>query len=289
MNEDSASYADIFAALGSEPRLDVMRLLLAAYPEGMTVGNLQEHLKIPNSTMSHHLEKLRVEGLVKVQRDRQFLYYSANAEAIEALLTFLFNGCSVSSWVSRTQEPQQNLELNTQNTPSGNNFMFENFLRSVQAFFGELRLALPGFERFTQKATQAIVTAQDESRRLQHSYVGTEQILMGLLAQETGLVAQVLGAAGVKLEPVKQAIERRIGRGHGTPIEIPLTPRAKTTLDISLRQAKLLGHSYIGTEHLLLGILLEGKGLGVLVLEELGFNCKALEQQLRNAMNQNSV
>jgi ArsR family transcriptional regulator, arsenate/arsenite/antimonite-responsive transcriptional repressor / arsenate reductase (thioredoxin) len=289
MNEDSASYADIFAALGSQPRLDVMRLLLAGYPEGMSVGDLQTHLKIPNSTLSHHLEKLRVEGLVKVQRDRQFLYYSANAEAIEALLAFLFNGCSVRSWVSRTEQANKTIELNTEITPSGKNFMFENFLRSVQSFFGELRLALPGFERFTQKATQAIVLAQDESRRLQHSYVGTEQILVGLLAQETGLVAQVFSTAGVELEPVKEAIERRTGHGHGTPIEIPLTPRVKTTLEIALRQAKLLGHSYIGTEHLLLGILLEGKGLAVLVLEELGFCCKTLEQQLRNAMNQNSV
>lgn len=289
MNEDTAYYADVFAALGSEPRLDIMRLLFAAYPEGMTVGDLQAQLKIPNSTLSHHLEKLRVEGLVAVQRDRQFLWYSAEVTTIEALLTFLYNGCSVRNRVSRTEQADQVPELNTENTPFQESFMFENFLRSVQAFFGELRPGLPGFERFTQKAIQTIELAQDESRRLQHRYVGTEQMLVGLLAQETGLVFQVFRAAGIELEPLRQAIEHQIGRGSGTPDKVPFTPRAKETLEIALRQAKQLGHSYIGTEHLLLGILLEGQGLGVRVLEDLGFNRKTLKQQLQSAMNQNSV
>jgi ArsR family transcriptional regulator, arsenate/arsenite/antimonite-responsive transcriptional repressor / arsenate reductase (thioredoxin) len=286
MNEDTAHYADVFAALGSEPRLDIMRLLFAAYPAGMNVGDLQAEVKIPNSTLSHHLEKLRVEGLVTVQRDRQFLWYSANVEAIEALLTFLYNGCSVRNRIYRTQQTDQVLELNTDHKFAQEGLMFENFLRSVQTFFSELSLALPRFERFTQKATQSILLAQDESRRLQHQYVGTEQMLVGLLAEETGLAAQVLRAAGIELEPVKQAIEGQIGRGRGTPLEIPFTPRAKTTLEISLRQARLLRHAYIGTEHLLLGLLVEGQGLGVRVLEELGCNCKRLEQQLRTAINQ---
>jgi ATP-dependent Clp protease ATP-binding subunit ClpC len=289
MNEGAERYADIFAALGSEPRLDIMRRLFAAYPNGVTAGDLQTQLKIPNSTLSHHLEKLRVEGLVTVQRDRQFLWYSANVATIEAVLTFLYNGCSIHNRVSSAEQTEPLLELNTENIPTQEGFMFENFLRSIQTFFGELRLALPGFERFTQKATQSILLAQDESRRLQHQYVGTEQLLVGLLAQETGLVAQVFKAVGIELEPVRQAIEHRIGCGRGTPVEIPFTPRAKETLKIALRQAKQLGHSYIGTEHLLLGILIEGQGLGVQVLEDLGFNGKTLEQQLRRSINQNSV
>jgi ArsR family transcriptional regulator, arsenate/arsenite/antimonite-responsive transcriptional repressor / arsenate reductase (thioredoxin) len=289
MDEDSAHYADVFAALGSEPRLDIMRLLFAIYPAGMTVGDLQAKIKIPNSTLSHHLEKLRVEGLVMVQRDRQFFWYSANVDAIAALLTFLYNGCSVHNRISSAKPVNQSQDLNTENTLDQEGFMFENFLRSVQTFWGELRLALPGFERFTPKATQSILSAQNESRRLQHQYVGTEQMLLGLLTQETGLVAQVFSAVGVEVEPVREAIERQIGYGRGTPVEIPFTPRAKETLKIALKQAKLLGHSYIGTDHLLLAILIEGQGLGVRVLETLGFNCKTLEQQLRSAINQNSV
>jgi ATP-dependent Clp protease ATP-binding subunit ClpC len=285
----SARYADIFAALGSEPRLDIMRLLFAAYPNGMTVGELQAQLQIPNSTLSHHLEKLRVEGLVTVQRDRQFLWYSANVETTEALLAFLYNGCAIRHPVSSQEQAYQALELEIESIPSQEGFMFENFLRSVQTFFGGLfeRVALPvGFERFTQKAIQSIFLAQDESRRLQHQYVGTEQLLVGLLAEGTGIAAQVLTAAGVRLDAVKPAIERQIGCGRGTPAEIPFTPRAKTTLEIAVKQSRQLGHYYIGTEHLLLGILVEGQGLGAIVLEQLGFNCKTLEQQVRSAMNQ---
>jgi ArsR family transcriptional regulator, arsenate/arsenite/antimonite-responsive transcriptional repressor / arsenate reductase (thioredoxin) len=292
MNEKSASYADVFAALGAEARLEVMRLLLAAYPKGMTVGDLQSQLKIPNSTLSHHLEKLRVENLVAVERDRQFLWYSANIETIEAVLTFLYNGCS--NQVFRMEQADQTLELNLENTDPKNTvsqegFMFENLLRSAQTFLGELRLALPGFQRFTPKAIQSIELAHAESKRLRRHDVGTEQILVGLLAQETGLVAQVFKAAGVELEPVRQAIEGQIGQGLGTPDTISFTPGAKKVLELSLRQAKQLKHSYLGTEHLLLGILSEGKGLGVRVLEDLGFSCQVLEQQLRTAIAQSTV
>jgi ArsR family transcriptional regulator, arsenate/arsenite/antimonite-responsive transcriptional repressor / arsenate reductase (thioredoxin) len=283
MFEDSAHYADVFAALGSEPRLDIMRLLFAGYPKGMTVGELQSQLKIPNSTLSHHLEKLRVEELVTVQRDRQFLWYCVNVTAIEALMSFLYNGCSVRDSLPPI-ESYADLEQNTDDTPTQESFMFVNIFQSVQTFFRELRLALPGFERFTQKAIQSISLAQDETRRFQHQYVGTEQLLVGLLTEGTGIAAQVLTAAGVQIEPVREAIAERIGRGHGTPIQLPFTPRAKKVLDIALKQARQLNHSYIGTEHLLLGLLIEGKGLGVKVLKELGFNCKTLEQQLRSAM-----
>lgn len=284
MIEDSAHYADVFAALGSEPRLDIMRLLFAVYPKGMTVGDLQAQLKIPNSTLSHHLEKLRVEDLVTVQRDRQFLWYCVNVAAIEALLTFLYNGCSVRDSLASAAQSYADLEQNTDDSPTQESFMFVNIFQSVQTFFRELRLALPGFERFTQKAIQSISLAQNETRRLQHQYVGTEQLLIGLLTEGTGIAAQVLIEAGVQLDPLKEAIEQKIGRGNGTPIQLPFTPRAKKVLDIALKQARQLNHSYIGTEHLLLGLLIEGKGLGVKVLKELGFNCKTLEQQLRDAM-----
>jgi ArsR family transcriptional regulator, arsenate/arsenite/antimonite-responsive transcriptional repressor / arsenate reductase (thioredoxin) len=132
MNEETAHFADVFAALGSEPRLDIMRLLFARSPEGMTVGDLQAQLKIPGSTLSHHLDKLRVEGLVAVRRDRQFLWYSANVATVEALLSFLYNGCSV---CNRVAQPEQTLDLNLEKTPAREGIMFENFLRSIQTFF----------------------------------------------------------------------------------------------------------------------------------------------------------
>lgn len=95
--EDTARYADMFAALGSEPRLRIMRLLLAAHPEGMVVGDLQSELRIPNSTLSHHLEKLRTEGLVNCRKDKQWLWYSANSEELTNLLSFLYAECCTRS------------------------------------------------------------------------------------------------------------------------------------------------------------------------------------------------
>lgn len=281
INADTARYADIFAALGSEPRLEIMRLLFAAYPSGLTVGDLQVQLKIPNSTLSHHLEKLRVEALVSSRRERQFLWYSANAGTVEDLLSFLYNGCSVGSHKPNAMEHGVEPVLDT---PKEEGFMFEGFLRSIGNLFGGFYLPR-GFDRFTQKAIQAIILAQSESRRLKHGYVGTEQILLGLIDEGTGLAAQVLTAAGVNAETARMEVEKRIGRGRGTPVEISFTPRAKQTLELAVEQSRQLGQGYIGTEHLLLGILREGEGLAVRVLESLEVNPKALEQQLRGVMN----
>jgi len=96
---DTARYADMFAALGAEPRLQIVRLLLSAHPDGLIVGDLQTELDIPNSTLSHHLEKLRMEGLVSVRKDKQWLWYSANAEALQDLLGFLYAECCTRSKV----------------------------------------------------------------------------------------------------------------------------------------------------------------------------------------------
>ena len=96
---DTARYADMFAALGAEPRLQIVRLLLSAHPDGLIVGDLQTELDIPNSTLSHHLEKLRMEGLVSVRKDKQWLWYSANAEALQDLLAFLYAECCTRSKV----------------------------------------------------------------------------------------------------------------------------------------------------------------------------------------------
>ena len=92
-NEGTARYADMFAALGAEPRLQIVRLLLSAHPEGLIVSDIQAELEIPNSTLSHHLEKLRMEGLVTVRKDKQWLWYSANAEVLQDLLGFLYAEC----------------------------------------------------------------------------------------------------------------------------------------------------------------------------------------------------
>jgi DNA-binding transcriptional ArsR family regulator len=98
-SKETARYADMFAALGSEPRLEIVRLLLAAHPDGMIVGDLQVELDIPNSTLSHHLEKLRMEGLVESRKEKQWIWYSANADALQDLLGFLYAECCTRSGV----------------------------------------------------------------------------------------------------------------------------------------------------------------------------------------------
>jgi ArsR family transcriptional regulator, arsenate/arsenite/antimonite-responsive transcriptional repressor / arsenate reductase (thioredoxin) len=278
INEDTARYADIFAALGSEPRLEIMRLLFAAYPNGLTVGEIQEKLKIPNSTLSHHLEKLRIEGLVNSRKEKQFLWYSANAETMEDLLSFLTTGKNKSD---RPFEP-------VNNTSPQEGFMFEKFFESIfEKLFGFMtdRFHLKGFERFTQKAVIAISIAQSESRRLGHQYVGTEQILLGLVGEGSGFAAQFLTSVGVNLEKAQIEVEKIIGRGKGnTPLDIPFTPRAKRVLELSVEESQKLGHNYIGTEHLLLGILKEGGGAAIRVLENLEVDLISLEQRLRRAL-----
>jgi ArsR family transcriptional regulator, arsenate/arsenite/antimonite-responsive transcriptional repressor len=101
--DDTTKYADMFSAMGAEPRLRIMRLLLSAHPEGLVVGEIQEELDIPNSTLSHHLDKLRSEALIKVQRESTFLRYTANTEALQELLQFLYAECCTRSKAVKPQ------------------------------------------------------------------------------------------------------------------------------------------------------------------------------------------
>eukprot|EP00245_Coleochaete_scutata_P014624 TRINITY_DN629_c1_g2_i1.p1 TRINITY_DN629_c1_g2~~TRINITY_DN629_c1_g2_i1.p1 ORF type:complete len:950 (+),score=219.05 TRINITY_DN629_c1_g2_i1:149-2998(+) len=127
------------------------------------------------------------------------------------------------------------------------------------------------FERFTEKAIKVVMVAQEEARRLGHNFVGTEQILLGLIGEGTGIAAKVLKSMGVGLKEGRAEVEKIIGRGSGfVAVEIPFTPRAKRVLELALEEARQLGHNYIGTEHLLLGLLREGEGVATRVLENLG-------------------
>ena len=119
------------------------------------------------------------------------------------------------------------------------------------------------FERFTEKAVKVVLLAQEESRKLGHNFVGTEQILLGLIGEGTGVGSQVLKKMGINLRDARIEVEKIIGRGSGfVAVEIPFTPRAKRVLELSLEEARLLNHNYIGTEHLVLGLIREGEGVG---------------------------
>ena len=137
------------------------------------------------------------------------------------------------------------------------------------------------FERFTDRARRVVVLAQEEARILSHNYIGTEHILLGLLREGEGVAAKALQSLGLQLEAVRQQVEEIIGKGQHAPSgHIPFTPRAKKVLELSLREALQLGHDYIGTEHILLGLLSEGEGVAAQVLVRLGADLKRVRQQV---------
>ena len=135
------------------------------------------------------------------------------------------------------------------------------------------------FERFTDRARRVVVLAQEEARLLNHDYIGTEHLLLGLLSEGEGVAAQALESLGISLDSVRHQVEERAGIGESASQgEIPFRPRAKKALELSLREALQLGHNYIGTEHLLLGLIREGQGVAAQVLGELGAELGAVRQ-----------
>jgi ATP-dependent Clp protease ATP-binding subunit ClpC len=145
------------------------------------------------------------------------------------------------------------------------------------------------FERFTEKAIKVIMLAQEEARRLGHNFVGTEQILLGLIGEGTGIGPKVLKSMGVNLKDARVEVEKIIGRGSGfVAVEIPFTPRAKRVLELSLEEARQLGHNYIGTEHLLLGLIREGDGVAARVLENLSVDLSKVRSQIIRSLGENT-
>jgi ATP-dependent Clp protease ATP-binding subunit ClpC len=137
------------------------------------------------------------------------------------------------------------------------------------------------FERFTDRARRVVVLAQEEARRLGHNHIGTEHILLGLIHEGEGTAAKALQALGVSLEAARQQVEETIGRGT-EPLSdhIPFTPRAKKVMELSLRESLQLGHDYIGTEHILLGLIREGDGVAAQVLVILGADLSRVRRQV---------
>src|SRR5438093_674483 len=142
------------------------------------------------------------------------------------------------------------------------------------------------FERFTDRARRVVVLAQEEARMLSHNYIGTEHILLGLIHEGEGVAAKALESLGISLEAVRSQVEEIIGQGQQAPSgHIPFTPRAKKVLELSLREALQLGHNYIGTEHILLGLIREGEGVAAQVLVKLGAELTRVRQQVIQLLN----
>ena len=143
------------------------------------------------------------------------------------------------------------------------------------------------FERFTDRARRVVVLAQEEARMLNHNYIGTEHILLGLIHEGEGVAAKALESLGISLEAVRQQVEEIIGQGQQAPSgHIPFTPRAKKVLELALREATQLGHAHIGTEHILLGLIHEGEGVAAKALESLGIALEGVRQQVEEIIGQ---
>lgn len=137
------------------------------------------------------------------------------------------------------------------------------------------------FERFTDRGRLVVIKAQEEARRLNHDYIGTEHLLLGLIREGEGVAAKSLESLGIPLEGLRSQVEEAIGRGTEVPpSKIPFTPRTKKVLELSVREAEQFGHTYTGTEHILLGLLREGDGVAAQVLVEEGAELTRVHQQI---------
>jgi ATP-dependent Clp protease ATP-binding subunit ClpC len=146
------------------------------------------------------------------------------------------------------------------------------------------------FERFTDRARRVVVLAQEEARMLEHGYIGTEHLLLGLIHEGDGVAAKALEAMGINLDAVRQQVETIIGRGQHPPSgHIPFTPRAKRVLELSWRESDQMGHHYIGTEHILLGLVREGDGVAARVLVKLGADLSPVRQQVVQLLHGSAV
>src|SRR5579859_517288 len=142
------------------------------------------------------------------------------------------------------------------------------------------------FSRFTERARRVIHFAQEEAQRLQHNYIGTEHLLLGLVREGEGVATQVLTSFDMDLEKVRQAVEQVIGRGdHPVSGEVGLTPRAKKVIELAVDEARSLNHHFIGTEHLLLGLLREGQGIAARALESFGLDLQTARERTLQILN----
>jgi ATP-dependent Clp protease ATP-binding subunit ClpC len=143
------------------------------------------------------------------------------------------------------------------------------------------------FERFTERAKQVVVLAQDEARALRHNYIGTEHILLGLLREEEGLAARVLESLDITVEEVRAQVARIIGPGDEPIVsgQIPFTPRAKKVLELSLREALALKHNYIGTEHILLGLVRENEGVAARILLDFDADAEKIRSEIMRVLS----
>ena len=159
--------------------------------------------------------------------------------------------------------------------------------RAIQGKYTMPSEVVDRFDRFTKRARQVLILAQEEAQRFQHNYIGTEHLLLGLVREGEGVAAQVLVNLGVELDKVRRAVESIIGRGDRVVLgEVGLTPRAKKVIELAVDEARRLNHRFVGTEHLLLGLIREGEGIAAGILESLSLQLEQVRTETLRVLNQ---
>ncbi|MGK7929121.1 MAG: metalloregulator ArsR/SmtB family transcription factor [Spirulina sp.] len=289
MKKDNITrYADLLAALGSTARLTIVRLLVKKHPQGMMESELQARLKIPQAKLVPHLSKLQQQGLVRSRREDKFMYYAIDVDILEDLLAFFYAECCVRRRVvdwSKVSEMKDELVSD------------DRFLDVAEEDDLEHLVDTAIYDRLGGKALQVLLLARNEAARLQHNFIGTEQILLGLMGEGSGEAARLLKSWGMELVQTRKMVKEFIGEGRGTGEKVPLTPKAKRVLEFALEEAIEGGNLLINTEHILLGLIREWQvarereetlSVASRLLSQLPVNVKTMIAQLPSHVGDNS-
>ncbi len=244
----TTQYAELIAALGSTTRLEILLLLIAAHPQGLLSRELQDKLSLPSSTLSHHLDKLRQRSWIESQPDERGTRYTLQVKTLENLLIFFYvESCdrqSLLDWSAIPAQKQRYIRdqlLPRQPEPIGLEGLIDHAI----------------YKRLSGKAMQALLLARSEALRMGHQQIGSEDIVLGLMAEGSGLAATALNSWGLTLEPARRAIERYLGTSRYSDRDLHFDARAQQVLSLALDEATAAGHPLINTEHLLLALIRE--------------------------------
>ncbi len=244
----TTQYAELISALGSSTRLEILLLLVAAYPQGLLSRDLQAKLNLPIVTLSHHLDKLSQRDWIITRQVPEGFTYTVRVETLENTLTFFYVECcerqSLFSWDAIPANKERYLRG-------------ELLPRQPERINLESLIDHSIYERLSGKAMQALLLARNESLRLNRNFIGAEEVLLGLMAEGSGIAALALSSWGLELEPARQAIQRSLGLSRQNHQALQFDTRAKLVLSLSLDEATASGHPLINTEHLLLGLIRE--------------------------------
>ncbi|NJL01886.1 MAG: hypothetical protein HC910_15490 [Spirulinaceae cyanobacterium SM2_1_0] len=244
----TTQYAELIGVLGSTVCLEILLLLIAAHPRGMLVRELQTKLNLPRSTIDRHIDKLRQREWLLTQPAPEGTEYHLQVATLEQLLAFVYVECcdrqSIFAWETIPEKTSR--------------YVAESLLpRQPERLSLESLIDQAIYERLSGKAMQVLLLAHSENLRLGRNFIGAEEMLLGLMAEGSGLAAIALSTWGLELEHARQVIQAHLGPSRQTRKDVQFDTRARLVLSLSLDEATASGHPLVNTEHILLGLIRE--------------------------------